>query len=255
MFASAPGIESPLLPYREWAVERNNPMRPASKAFLEKLYAVLASRKQLPKAIAALRDEQFDLRMQAIQWLAREGFNLAAWQQYQEQWLEAHAHTPGRETLVLNMRFALRAAIDVMHGLRANGVDVEQLDGSQFEAMAGIGFEQFEAVITLAVPHQEAAQMILTLVYASMDMEAGLLLGAAVLDGDVRATPARVEDLNAFLVPAAQTYAACARIMQLVPVNEMPPANLVQEPAPKAYVRQQQQEAERGIEDWFKQWA
>ncbi|WKZ64959.1 MAG: hypothetical protein QY325_09310 [Flavobacteriales bacterium] len=255
MFTGGPSIESPILPYREWAVERGNPLQRASKAYMEHLLAVLQSRKQLPKAVAALRNEQFALRIKALEWLAQDGFDLEEWQQRKERELKAHEHAPGLELLVLNMRFALQAGADVFRGLKAKGVDLENMDKGQVAAMDGITFEQFEAVINLAVPHGEAAHMILTWLYASMDMEAGLLMGEAVLEEDVRVSAARVEDLNAFLVPAAQTYAACARLMRLVPVNEVPAASLVQQPAPKGYIRQQQQLAELGIADWFKQWA
>lgn len=255
MFTGGPSIESPILPYREWAAERGNPLQRASKAYMEQLLAVLQSRKQLPKAVAGLRAEQFALRIKALQWLAEEGFDLAEWQQRKEQELKAQEHQPGKELLVLNMRFALHAGADVVRGLKAKGVDLEHLDKAQFAAMDGISFEQFEAVITLAVPHSEAAQLILTWLYASMDMEAALLMGDVVLDDTVRISAARMEDLNAFLVPAAQTYAACARLMRLVPVNDVPVSDLVQEPVPKSYARQQQQLAELGIADWFKQWA
>lgn len=255
MFTGGPNIESPILPYREWAVTRGNPLQRASKAYMEQLLTVLQSRKQLPKAVAGLRSEQFALRIKALYWLADDGFDLLEWQQRKEQELKVHEHAPGKELLVLNMRFALHAGADVVRGLQATGVDLEHLDKDQISAMVGISFEQFEAVITLGVPHGEAAQLILTWLYASMDMEAALLMGDVALDDTVRISAARMKDLNAFLVPAAQTYAACARLMRLVPVNDEPVANLVQEPVPKGYARQQQQLAELGICDWFKQWA
>ncbi len=255
MLPASTSIESALLPYREWAADRGNPLQPESKSYMSKLLVLLESRKNLPKAVAALRDEQLGLRLKAMALLSGQKHDLGKWYARKEKELREHEAEVGQEILVWNMLFALDVNREVMVAVKDRGLALEKVNSDQLAVLSGIGFEQFEAVITLGVPHAEAARTVLTWLYSSFDLEVGLLMGDAVLSGDVKIGPARIEDLNAFLVPAAQTYGACARLMRLVPVNDVPFESLVQEPIPASYVREQKKLAELGIEDWFKLWA
>lgn len=254
MLSATTSIEIALLPYREWAADRSNPLQRESENYMTKLLVLLESRKNLPKAVAALRDEQLGLRLKAMALLSGQKHDLKKWYLRKEKELRGHEADEGKEVLVWNMLFALDVSREVRVAAMDRDLDLEKVNSEQLAVLSGIGFEQFEAAITLGVPHAEAARTILAWLYSSFDLEVGLLMGDAVLSGDVKVSPARNEDLNAFLVPAAQTYGACARLMRLVPVNDVPFESLVQEPVPASYVREQKKLAELGIEDWFKLW-
>ncbi len=250
MFDGAPSIDSVFLPLKEVAREPNNPLRQPMRSFLKKVNELLASRKNLPENAVALRDEQFALRIRAIQWIIAEEVDLNA------RCTELDARLRQLETedgsaLLVNMRFALHAQMEVLGALISADVDPSEMDTTPFEQLGELEFSQFESVLSVGVPNQEAAHVLLGWIHSSMDMEVGLLMGDAVINEEVKVTATRIAALNRYLVNATQCYAATARLLGLVRVDETP-VTIAAEPLPTAWVKGQKRLADQGLGDWLK---
>ncbi|MBL7982988.1 MAG: hypothetical protein JNL52_14410 [Flavobacteriales bacterium] len=249
MLHGASSIDSVFLPLKEMARQQHNPLRLPMRAFIDKVKALLASRKNLPEHAATLRDEQFNLRLKAIGWSIKENIDLTAkFKKLENAWQEKEADHP---VLVANMRFALHAQVEVMQAIAGPKLDLSKVDGSALEQLGELRFAQFESALLVGVPNQQAAQVLLGWLHASMDMEVALLMGDAVLNDEMKASPARVDALNRFLVNASQTYAASARLLGLVHTREAP-ASMAAEPLPAAWVKGQKQLADLGLGDWLR---
>jgi len=251
MLASAPSIDSIFLPLKEMArsAAGNNPLRLPMRAFVAKVNALLASRKNLPEHAAMLRNEQFSLRLKAITWSIQERVDLhAKFKKLENAWQEKEAEHPA---LVANMRFALHAQVEVMQAIAGHKLDLSKLDVSALDQLAALQFTQFEAALLVGVPNQQAAQVLLAWLHASMDMEVALLMGDAALNHEVKVTPTRIAALSRFLVNASQTYAASARLLGMVSTTEAP-ASIAAEPLPASWVKGQKQLADQGLGDWLR---
>lgn len=249
MLASAPSIDSVFLPLKEMARQQNNPLRLPMRAFVDKVNALLASRKNLPEHAATLRDEQFSLRLKGLVWLINEEVDISArFKNLENAWQEKEAE---HAVLVANMRFALHAQVEVMQGIAGPRLDLSKLDVSALEQLRELHFSQFESALLFGIPNQQAAQVLLGWLHASMDMEVALLMGDAALNDEVKVTPTRIAALNRFLVNASQTYAASARLLGLVRATEAP-ASMAAEPLPASWVKGQKQLADQGLGDWLR---
>ncbi len=248
MLASAPSIDSVFLLLKEMARQKNNPMRLPMRAFMDKVNALLASRKNLPEHAAMLRDEQFSLRLKAIVWFIKENVDITAkFKKLENAWKQKEAEYP---VLVENMRFALHAQVETMQAITGHKLDLSKLDVSALEQLGGLPFAQFESALLFGVPNQQAAQVLLGWLHASMDMEVALLMGDAVLNEELKVTPTRVDALNRFLVNASQTYAASARLLGLARASDAP-LSIAAEPLPTSWVKGQKQLADRGLGHWL----
>ncbi len=250
MFDGAPSIDSVFLPLKEMAREPNNPLRQPMRSFLKKVNELLTSRKNLPEHAVALRDEQFALRIRAIQWIIAEGVDLNA------RCTELDARLRQLETedgsaLLANMRFALHAQMEVIGALMSADVDLSEMDTNPLDQLGELEFSQFESALSVGVPNQEAAHILLGWIHSSMDMEVGLLMGDAIINEELKVTAARIDVLNRFLVHATQCYAGSARLLGLVRAAETP-ITLVAEPVPATWVKGQKRLADQGLGDWLK---
>lgn len=249
MFDGAPSIDSIFLPMKEMARQGNNPLRLPMRSFLNKVNDLLTSRKNLPEHAAALRDEQFSLRLKAMTWLINEDMDMAArFKELEHAWTEKEAD---HAVLVANMRFALHAQMESMQAIAGPKLDLSQLDRSALDALGDLQFSQFESALMVGVPNQQAAHVLIGWLHASMDMEVALLMGDAILNEEVKATPARIVALNRFLVNASQTYAASARLLGLVRTAEAP-ITLAAEPIPASWAKGQKRLADQGLGDWLR---
>jgi hypothetical protein len=249
MLDGAPSIDSVFLPLKEMARQGNNPLRLPMRSFLGKVNALLTSRKNLPEHAAALRDEQFSLRLKAMTWLIKEDVDMAAhFKKLESAWKEKEAE---HAVLVANMRFALHAQVETMQAIAGPKLDLSQLNMAALEQLGDLQFAQFESALLLGVPNQQAAQVLLGWLHTSMDMEVALLMGDAILHGEVKATPVRIDVLNRYLVNASQTYAASARLLGLVRASEAP-LTLAAEPLPTSWVKGQKRLADEGLGDWLR---
>lgn len=159
--------------------------------------------------------------------------------------------TPDHGALVANMRFALHAQLDVLAALLASGVDPSKMDVAPLEQLGDLQFTQFESALQVGVPNQQAVHVLLGWMHASMDMEVALLMGDAVVNEEVRITPHRTDALNSFLVHAAQTYAASARLLGIVRAPQDAMA-VAAEPLPASWVKGQKRLADEGLGDWLR---
>lgn len=249
MLDGAPSIDSVFLPMKEMARQGNNPLRLPMRSFLNKVNELLTSRKNLPEHAAALRDEQFSLRLKAMTWLIKEEVDIAArFKKLESAWKEKEAE---HAVLVANMRFALHAQVETMQAIAGPKLDLSQLNIAALEQLGDLQFSQFESALLLGVPNQQAAQVLLGWLHASMDMEVALLMGDAILQEEVKATPVRADALNRYLVNASQTYAASARLLGLVRASEAP-LTLAAEPLPAWWVKGQKRLADEGLGDWLR---
>jgi hypothetical protein len=151
---------------------------------------------------------------------------------------------------VANMRFALHAQVETMQAIAGHKLDLSQLNVSALEQLGALQFTQFEAALLVGVPNQQAAQVLLGWLHASMDLEVALLMGDAVLKEELKVSPTRVDALNRFLVNASQTYAASARLLGLVRSSDTP-LSIAAEPLPRSWVKGQKQLADSGLGDWL----
>jgi len=250
MFDGTPSIDSVFLPLKEMAREPNNPLRQPMRSFLKKVNELLASRKNLPEHAAALRHDQFALRIRSIQWIIAEGVDLNA----RCTELDARLKQLEREdgsALLSNMRFALHAQMEVLGALIRADVDLSEMDSAPLDHLGELEFAQFESVLQVGVPNQEAAHILLGWMHASMDMEVALLMGDAVINEEVKVTSVRIDALNRFLVNATQCYAGSARLLGLVRSAEAP-ITLAAEPLPTSWAKGQKRLADQGLGDWLK---
>jgi len=246
MLHGAPSIDNVFLPLKEIARQGNNPLRLPMRSFLSKVGALLTSRKNLPEGAAALRDEQFSMRLKAIAWLIKEDVDIAArFKKLENAWKEKEAE---HAVLVANMRFALHAQVETMQAISGPKLDLSKLDGSALQQLGDLQFSQFEAALLFGVPNQQAAQVLLGWLHASMDVEVAVLMGDAVVNDEVKVTTHRTDTLNRYLVNAAQTYAANARLLGLVRTAEGP-ASIAAEPLPASWIKGQKQLADQGLGD------
>jgi hypothetical protein len=249
MFDSAPSFDSVFPQLKEMAREPRSPIRQPIRSFLKQVNALLASRKNLPEHAAALRDEQFSLRLKTMVWLIKENVDIAArFKKLENAWKDKEA---GYAVLVANMRFALHAQLEALPGMTGPKLNLSKVDPSALEQLAELSFTQFESVLLVGVPNPQAAQVLLGWLHASMDMEVALLMGDAVLNDEVKVTPSRINALNRFLVNASQTYAASARLLGLVRASDAP-MSVAAEPLPTAWVKGQKQLADQGLGDWLR---
>ena len=251
MLDGAPSIDSVFLPLKDLARRGTNPLRLPLGSFLRKLNELLTSRKNLAEAATLLRDEQFSLRIKAIDWLLKEEIDMAARIKELEMALQSRSNDERFGVLVANMRFALHAQAEVLEAMMKADVDLSEMDSAPLAQLKDIPFSQFEMILMIGVPNQQAAHLLLGWMHASMDMEVGLLMGDAVLGDEVKATDNRLGQLNTFLVNASQTYAASARVLGLVRTTEVQPA-FAAEPVPASWKRGQQRLADQGLGDWLK---
>lgn len=250
MFDGAPSIDSVFLPLKEMAREPNNPLRQPMRSFLKKVNELLASRKNLPEHAAALRDEQFALRIQAIQWIIAEEVNLNARCTELDARLKLLEAEDG-SALLANMRFALHAQMEVLGALISADVDLSEIDTNPLDQLGELEFSQFESVLSVGIPNQEAVHILLGWIHSSMDMEVGLLMGDAVINDELKVTATRIDALNRYLVNATQCYAGSARLLGLVRADEAP-VTIAAEPLPASWVRGQKRLADQGLGDWLK---
>jgi hypothetical protein len=249
MLTPAPSIDSVFLPLKEIARQGNNPLRLPMRAYLDDLNALLGSRKNLPEGAAALRDEQFSLRLKALVWLTKADVDIAArFKKLENAWKDKEAEYA---VLVANMRFALHAQVEALQGMAGPKLDLSKVDVPALEQLACLPFTQFESVLLVGVPNPQAAQVLLGWLHASMDMEVALLMGDAVLNDEVKVTPTRINALNRFLVNASQTYAASARLLGLVRASDAP-MSIAAEPLTASWVKGQKQLADQGFGDWLR---
>jgi len=251
MLDGAPSIDSVFLPLKEIAMRGNSPLRVPMRSFLGKLNELLTSRKNLPEQAANLRDEQFSLRIKAITWLMKnEEIDLAEKIKQLETALKEREGDPELGVLITNMRFALHAQLETMEAMTKVGLDFSEMDAAPYEQLQDIEFSQFESVLMVGVPNQQAAHVLLGWMHASMDMEVGLLMGDSVVTAEVNITPTRLEHLNGFLVSASQNYAASARVLGIVS-NAPEPIALAAEPLSASWVKGQKRLADQGLGDWL----
>jgi hypothetical protein len=249
MLDGASSIDSVFLPMKEMARQGNNPLRLPMRSFLSKVNKLLTSRRNMPENAAALRDEQFSLRLKAMTWLIKEDVDMAArFKKLESAWKEKEAE---HALLVANMRFALHAQVETMQAIVGPKLDLSQLNIAALEQLGDLQFSQFESALLLGVPNQQAAHVLLGWLHASMDMEVALLMGDAILHEEVKATPVRIVALNRYLVNASQTYAASARLLGLVRVSEAP-LTIAAEPLPTSWVKGQKRLANEGLGDWLR---
>ena len=250
MLDGAPSIDSVFLPLKEIARQGNNPLRQPMRSFLTKVNALLASRKNLPEHGASLRDEQFALRIRAIEWIMAEDIDLNERCSELDARLQKMETEEGNGVLLGNMRFALHAQMEVLGAVIGSGVDTSKMGAAPLEQLGGLLFSQFESALLLGVPNQQAAHVLLAWMHASMDMEVALLMGDAVINAEVKVSASRVDALNRYLVNAAQTYAASARLLGIVPAPNAS-AMLAAEPLPTSWVKGQKRLADQGLGDWL----
>lgn len=250
MLDGAPSIDSVFLPLKEMAKKGDNPLRLPMRSFLTKVNELLASRKNLPEHGASLRDEQFALRIRAIEWIIAEDIDLRAHCSELDARLKEMEAEEGNGILLANMRFALHAQMDVLGGVTGSGVDLSDMDAAPLKQLGRLQFPQFESALLLGVPNPEAAHILLGWMHASMDMEAALLMGDAVLNDEVKVSASRVDALNRYLVNATQTYAASARLLGIAPPPDMSVA-IAAEPPPASWVKGQKRLADQGLGEWL----
>ena len=249
MLDGAPNIDSVFLPLKEIARQGNNPLKQPMRSFLKKVNDLLTSRKNLPENAPALRDEQFALRIRSIEWLIEEDVDIA--EAFRKVDARLQVTTTEHGTLLANMRFALRAQLEVLGAMLSSGVDLTQMDTAPLEQLGDLQFMQFESALLVGVPNQQAAHLLLGWMHSSMDMEVALLMGDAVLTDEVSITPNRMDALNGFLVNAAQTYAASARLLGIVR-DTHGAVTIAAEPLPASWVKGQKRLADEGLGDWLR---
>ncbi|MFZ1666755.1 MAG: hypothetical protein WAU08_15215 [Flavobacteriales bacterium] len=250
MLDGAPSIDSVFLPLKEMARKGNNTLRLPLRSFLAKVNELLASRKNLPEHGAFLRDEQFALRILAIEWIITEDIDLREHCNELDARLQEMEALERNCILLANMRFALHAQMEVFGGVIGSDVDLSNMDAAPLKQLGRIQFSQFESALLLGVPNQEAAHILLGWMHASMDMEVALLMGDAVINDEVKVSASRVDALNRFLVNATQTYAASARLLGIVPAPDMG-ITLAAEPLPTQWVKGQKRLADQGLGEWL----
>lgn len=250
MLDGAPSIDSVFLPLKEMARKGNNPLRLPMRSFLTKVNEVLASRKNLPEHGASLRDEQFALRIRAIEWIMAEDIDLRGHCSELDARLQEMEAAAGSGVLLANMRFALHAQMEVLGGMIGSGVDLSNMDPAPLKQLGRLQFSQFESALLLGVPNPQAAHVLLGWMHASMDMEVALLMGDALLNDEVEVSALRVDALNRYLVNATQTYAASARLLGIVPAPDMS-VIIAAEPPPASWVKGQKRLADQGLGDWL----
>lgn len=250
MLNGTPSIDSVFLPLKEIvrSTAGNNPLRQPMRSFLDKVHELLISRRSLPEHAATLRDEQFTLRLKSMRWLIKEGVDITErFKRLESAW---QAKESDHAVLVANMRFALHAQVDTMRAVADPKPDLSRFGRSALEQLGNLQFAQFESALLMGVPNQRAAHVLLAWLHASMDMEVALLMGDAVLNGEVTVPASRINALNAYLVQASQTYAGSARLLGLVrPSNA--PATMAAEPAPAYWRKGQKRLADEGLGDWL----
>ncbi|MBS1581602.1 MAG: hypothetical protein JST66_05300 [Bacteroidetes bacterium] len=251
MLDGTPSIDNVFLPLKEIVRQGDNPLKQPMCSFLKNVNELLSGRKNLPEHAVGLRDEQFALRIRAIEWVVSENIDLGERCSALNERFQKMEAKDGRDILLANIRFALHAQLEVLKAMENSGVELSQMDTAPLEQLSGLQFSQFESALLVGVPNQQAAHILLGWMHASMDTEVALLMGDAVLNEEIRITPLRIDALNRYLVNAAQTYAASARLLGIIPSTDMSP-QLAAEPLPAAWVRGQQRLADRGLGDWLR---
>ena len=150
MLDGAPNIDSVFLPLKEIARQGNNPLKQPMRSFLKKVNDLLTSRKNLPENAPALRDEQFALRIRSIEWLIEEDVDIA--EAFRKVDARLQVTTTEHGTLLANMRFALRAQLEVLGAMLSSGVDLTQMDTAPLEQLGDLQFMQFESALLVGVP-------------------------------------------------------------------------------------------------------
>jgi len=251
MLHGAPTMDSIFLPLKMITRQGSNPLHRSMRAFLAKVNELLGSRKNLPEQAATLRDEQFALRIRAMRWVLAEGIDLREQVDELEARMQRSEADDEHGVLLANMRFALHAQREVLGSLKKAGADLNEVDAAPLEQLGDLQFSQFESALLVGVPNQEAAQVLLGWLHASMDMEVAMLMADAVLNNEVRITSVRMAALNRYLVNATQTYAGSARLLGVVRAPESA-ATLAAEPLPAAWTKSQQRMADLGLGDWLR---
>jgi len=252
MLASTPSMDGLCLPLKRLAYAQVHPLKKPLRAFLSKLNGALEGRTVLERATDELRPELFSFRLKAIEWLVTQGdTDLLGELGGLEKELLGKATDPARALLVDNMRFALHAQRDIIVGLERFGHSFDGIKSEQLAPLLELHYDQMIAAFT-AVPNPQAAQLLLRWMGASLRTEMGLLMGDAVLNGEVKVSNARLKDLNALLVHATQEFGAGAEIMGLTPSTRIEQPFLAAEPMPKGWAKEQKQFADLGLGDWFK---
>lgn len=254
MLATVPSIDGFGLPLKYLASGGAHPLRPALRAFLNRVNALLQGRGDLVKGTDALQEAQFALRLKVMEWmLAQRDTDLVKRLRSIAQALEGKGTTPDRALLVENMRFALEVQVEFLQALGRHGQALEQLSRERVRHLAGLHYEQFIAAAAAAVPNPEASSMLVRWFTASLRLEVALLMADAVLNEEVRITAVRLWKLNALLVQAAQEFGGGARVMGLIANPQPVQPFLAAEPPPKAWLKEQHELAELGFAEWFTQ--
>jgi hypothetical protein len=252
MLTTTPNMDGLCLPLKRLAYVHEHPLKKPLRSLLTKLNAALEARTSLEKATDELQAELFSLRLKVMEWLINQrNADLLGKLGGIDKELLGKATDASRALLVDNMRFALLAQRDVIVGLERFGHSFDGVKQEQLAPLLELHYDQMVAAFA-AIPNPQAAQLLLRWLRASLRTEMGLLMGDAVLNGEVQVSAARVKQLNALLVHATQEFGAGAEIMGLTPSTPIEQPFLAAEPLPKGWVKEQKQLAEVGFGDWFK---
>lgn len=199
-------------------------------------------------------EQLFSARIKAAKWFAGHQMHI-------EQLYSSAEKTIGRsydfkqDTLAYlhdNVRFAMRTARRIVEGVSnqiVGGIDLDQI--TQGLDPKHLSFKQFQTLLVLMNPPQGFLQIFLHFMQQSFMLEYAIIAATEVMDHPQQYEEAKITDLSWFIVDTAQEAGASAVRLGIVkskPGSDRPDFSKLSEEE----MRQEQQLAETGFEDWAK---
>jgi uncharacterized protein (DUF433 family) len=171
------------------------------------VHALAKSREDLPIASVKLHAEQFALRMQAIHWLLTVEVDLAKTLKAMRREWRAKAETPAHKKLLKALLKAVQGQEELVHKLEQREGAIERVVSETVTvAQAGVTYDTLIADLRSSAPDAAHAAALEAWVNCTLDVETGLLLADAYLCDEVSLTPARVDELYAFITNASNAF-------------------------------------------------